>query len=72
MHPFPDRFYPDFVCWLNDGLYPVVEYNGEDRRSNEDSQEKRIIVQVWEKRSQDQGLFLIPAGWDWGGVREKI
>ena len=32
-----DRFYPDFVAKLHDGRYLVVEYKGEDRWSNDDS-----------------------------------
>jgi type III restriction enzyme len=58
-----DRFYPDFVCLLNDGRYLVVEYKGEDRWSNDDSREKRIIGEVWGKRGGDSKcLFCMPKG----------
>lgn len=57
-----DRFYPDFVCRLNDGRYLVVEYKGEDRWSNDDSREKRIIGKAWEQHSGGQCLFVMPKG----------
>jgi type III restriction enzyme len=59
-----DRFYPDFVCMLNDGRYLVVEYKGEDRWSNDDSKEKRIIGEVWVKRSNGNCFFVMPKGKD--------
>lgn len=67
-----DRFYPDFVCLLNDGRYLVVEYKGEDRWSNDDSREKRIIGEVWEKRSGGKCRFIMPKGQRWDIVREVI
>jgi type III restriction enzyme len=67
-----DRFYPDFVCLLNDGRYLVVEYKGADRWSNEDSQEKRRIGEVWEKASDGRCLFVMPKGPDFGLIRAKI
>ncbi|NJD60913.1 MAG: hypothetical protein FIA98_16080 [Anaerolineae bacterium] len=67
-----DRFYPDFVCLLNDGRYLVVEYKGEDRWSNEDSREKRIIGEVWAKRSDEKCLFVMTKGQEWNIVREVI
>lgn len=57
-----DRFYPDFVCLLNDGRYLVVEYKGEDRWSNDDSREKRIIGEVWAKKSGGKCVFMMPKG----------
>lgn len=67
-----DKFYPDFVCLLNDGRYLVVEYKGEDRWSNEDSKEKRDIGEVWEARSEGKCLFVMPKGRDFGAVRGKL
>lgn len=67
-----DRFYPDFVCLLNDGRYLVVEYKGADRWSNDDSKEKRIIGEVWEKASGMKCLFVMPKGPDSGAILEKI
>ncbi len=66
-----DKFYPDFVCRLNDGRYLVVEYKGEDRWSNDDSKEKRAIGQVWEERSEGNCLFIMPRGPDFGAIQAK-
>ncbi len=67
-----DRFYPDFVCLLQDGRYLVVESKGEDRWSNDDSREKRIIGEVWEMRSDGLCQFVMPKGTNWGEIQTKI
>jgi len=67
-----DRFYPDFVCQLQDGRLLVVEYKGADRWSNDDSVEKRMIGELWEKRSQGKCLFVMPKGKDLEAIRNKI
>jgi type III restriction enzyme len=67
-----DRFYPDFVCQLNDGRFLVVEYKGEDRWSNDDSREKRIIGEVWEKNSDGTCLFAMPKGQDPGIIQKML
>ena len=66
-----DRFYPEFVCQLNDERYLVVEYKGADRWSNDDSKEKRLIGELWEKRSQGKCLFVMPKGPDYESIRAK-
>ncbi|MBN2119149.1 MAG: DEAD/DEAH box helicase family protein [Anaerolineales bacterium] len=67
-----DRFYPDFVCELADGRYLVVEYKGFDRWSDDDSKEKRAIGKVWEEKSDDQCLFVMPQGPDWNAILAKL
>jgi type III restriction enzyme len=67
-----DKFYPDFVCQLEDGRYLVVEYKGADRWSAEDAQEKRGIGAVWEKRSGGTCLFVMPKGRDFAAIRAKL
>ncbi|MFI4911988.1 MAG: DEAD/DEAH box helicase [Sedimentisphaeraceae bacterium JB056] len=67
-----DRFYPDFVCMLEDGRYLVVEYKGEDRWSNEDSKEKRLIGEQWATLSNGQCLFIMPKGNDLDAIRNII
>ena len=52
------RFYPDFVCKLNDGRYLVVEYKGGHLYT--DAEEKRDIGELWEKRSKGKCLFVMP------------
>jgi type III restriction enzyme len=67
-----DRFYPDFVCRLRDARYLVVEYKGADRYSNEDSREKRMIGELWERSSQGQCLFVMTNGPNLDAIRAKI
>lgn len=50
-----DRFYPDFVAELQDGRIFVVEYKGAPYLTNDDSQKKRNIGELWEVRSQGKG-----------------
>jgi type III restriction enzyme len=67
-----DKFYPDFVCLLNDGRYLVVEYKGEDRWSDDDSREKRALGELWEKRSNGSCRFMMPKGKEFEAIRAKI
>lgn len=67
-----DKFYPDFVVRLKDGRILVVEYKGADRWSDDDSKEKRLIGEVWEKRSGGRCLFIMPKGKDFNAIRQKI
>ncbi|HNT25898.1 MAG TPA: DEAD/DEAH box helicase family protein [Anaerolineales bacterium] len=64
------RFYPDFVCKLNDGRILVVEYKGSHLYT--DAEEKRIIGELWEKRSQGKCLFVMPTERKFDGLRAKI
>ncbi|MEW6267447.1 MAG: DEAD/DEAH box helicase family protein [Thermodesulfobacteriota bacterium] len=64
-----DRFYPDFVAELQDDRILVVEYKGEDRWSNDDSKEKRVIGNLWADRSQGKCLFVMPKGKDWAAIK---
>ncbi len=67
-----DRFYPDFVCLLNDGRYLVVEYKGLQLWSADDAREKREIGELWEARSGGQCLFIMPKGPDLNAIRAKL
>jgi len=67
-----DKFYPDFVCMLNDGRYLVVEYKGENLWSNDDSREKRTLGELWELRSGGKCLFIMPKGKDLGAIVSKL
>lgn len=54
-----DRFYPDFVALLEDGRLLVVEYKGDPYATNQDTAEKLQVGELWELRSNGQGLFLL-------------
>lgn len=68
------NFYPDFVALLNDGRVLVVEYKGEHLATNIDSENKRLIGQLWEKSSNGKCLFLMATKKDDKGnsVSEQI
>lgn len=67
-----DRFYPDFICQMNDGRILVVEYKSARDWDLPDSQEKRQLGELWERRSNGKGLFIMPRGQDWVAIRNKI
>ena len=67
-----DKFYPDFVCLLNDGRYLIVESKGDYLWTGEDAEEKREIGKLWEKRSEGKCLFIMPRGPDFDAIRAKL
>jgi type III restriction enzyme len=67
-----DRFYPDFVCLLEDGRILVVEYKNSRDWDLPDNKEKRQLGELWEKRSNGNGLFIMPRGKDWEAIRSKM
>lgn len=54
-----DRFYPDFVARMNDDRLLVVEYKGAHIADSADSNEKRVIGELWERQSGGKGLFIM-------------
>lgn len=68
------RFYPDFVCELNDARMLVVEYKGEAYVSNDDSAEKRAVGDLWAQKSDGKCLFIMAVEQDSEGrdVRQQI
>jgi type III restriction enzyme len=54
-----DYFYPDFIAKLQDDRTLVIEYKGEYLASNDDTKEKALIGEIWEKQSKGKGLFLL-------------
>jgi type III restriction enzyme len=67
-----DRFYPDFLCLMDDGRILVVEYKNTRDWDLPDNKEKRELGELWERRSGGKGLFIMPRGKDWAAVRAKI
>ena len=65
-------FRPDFAALLNDGRRLVVEYKNVVDYINEDSQEKRIIGELWEARSEGKCLFVMNKGPDFESIIRKI
>ena len=67
-----DKFYPDFVCVLNDKRYLVIEYKGEHLWSNDDSKEKRLLGDLWAERSDGKCLFVMPKGKSFADIKARI
>lgn len=53
------RTYPDFVAKLKDGRLFVVEYKGGDRFTADQETEKRLVGELWAKRSDGKALYLM-------------
>ena len=55
----PGKFYPDFIVKTKTGSYILVEYKGEDRLTNEDTEYKIQLGKLWEKLSDDKNKFYL-------------
>jgi type III restriction enzyme len=69
-----NRTYPDFVARLNDDRLFVIEYKGGDRFTNEDSEHKRAIGELWAKKSGGKAVYLMAQKVDEQGrnIREQL
>lgn len=68
------KFYPDFVCTLEDGRMLVLEYKGNAYVTNDDSAEKRAIGNKWAELSDGKCIFLMAVEQDDKGrdVRQQV
>jgi len=68
------RTYPDFVLKLKDSRLFVVEYKGGDRFSSDEEKEKRLVGELWARRSNGKGLYLMAQKSDGRGhnVRDQL
>lgn len=57
------RFYPDFVCKLNDGKFLVVEYKGANGWT--DAADDRLIGGLWARLSSDACRFIMIKDKQW-------
>jgi superfamily II DNA or RNA helicase len=53
------KFYPDFVAVTNKGNIIALEWKGEDRVGNEDTQYKETIAKIWEKLGKNKLHFFL-------------
>ena len=67
-----DRFYPDFLCLMDDGRILVVEYKNTRDWDLPDNDEKRQLGELWQRRSGGRGLFIMPCGRDWEAIRATL
>lgn len=54
-----NKFYPDFIVLTDNGNILALEWKGEDRVSNEDTQYKEEIAKVWEKLGKGKLHFFL-------------
>jgi type III restriction enzyme len=57
-----NKFYPDFVAVTTKGNILSLEWKGEDRVSNEDTEYKVEIAKIWEKLGKNLHFFLVHNG----------
>ena len=67
-----DRFYPDFLCQMENGTVLAVEYKNSRDWDLPDNVEKRQIGELWEKRSNGKCFFIMPKGKDFEAIRQKV
>lgn len=67
-----DRFYPDFICQLEDGRVLAVEYKGKFIYDSIDSEEKRAVGEVWAARSNGKCLFLMPTDNNFTALKKLV
>jgi type III restriction enzyme len=53
------KFYPDFIIKTKAGKYILAEYKGEDRLSNEDTEYKVELGNLWQKLLDDESSFYL-------------
>jgi type III restriction enzyme len=64
------RFFPDFLCKLEDGRILAVEYKGSYGWAA--AQDDRDIGALWEELSGGKCLFVMTKDKNWGPVAEKM
>ena len=64
------RFYPDFVCKLNDGSFLVVEYKGANAWT--DAADDRLIGGLWEKLSGGKCRFVMVKDKQWEQIDTRL
>ena len=67
-----DRFYPDFLLQTTSGVLVAIEYKGAHLADSRDSQEKRRLGQLWEKRSQGRCRFVWVENRNWQAINAAL
>jgi type III restriction enzyme len=60
------RFYPDFICKLNNGSFLIVEYKGADRWK--EAEDDRLIGGLWQQLSGGTCRFVMLKNKQWDTV----
>ncbi|MFA6414051.1 MAG: DEAD/DEAH box helicase family protein [Syntrophales bacterium] len=67
-----DRFYPDFLCQMENGAVLAVEYKNSRDWDLPENHEKRQLGELWERRSNGRCFFIMPKGKDFADIRRKV
>lgn len=67
-----DRFYPDFVIKMTDGVIVAVEYKGAHIADGRDSQEKKQIGELWARRSEGRCRFVWVENRNWQVLKDIV
>ncbi|MHB8423813.1 MAG: DEAD/DEAH box helicase [Gammaproteobacteria bacterium] len=67
-----DRFWPDFMCKLPNGITLAVEYKGADRYSTDEAKEDRLIGELWARGSNGKARFVMVTGKQWQTIEGKL
>jgi type III restriction enzyme len=67
-----DKFYPDFVIKMKNGITLVCEYKGAHLADGRDSREKKSVGQLWAKRSNGRCRFAWVENRDWQAIRDAL
>jgi type III restriction enzyme len=66
-----DRFYPDFLCKMENDSILAVEYKNSRDWDLPENIEKRRLGELWEGRSNGKCFFIMPKGKDFEEIRRK-
>jgi type III restriction enzyme len=67
-----DKFYPDFIAKLKNGIIVIVEYKSSTAYTNADSEEKKQIGDLYAVTSGGACRFIMLNGKDWVGLKKKF
>ncbi|MDN5863766.1 MAG: DEAD/DEAH box helicase family protein [Gammaproteobacteria bacterium] len=65
-----DKFWPDFMCKLPNGVVLAVEYKGADRWAS--AEDDRLIGGLWEELSGGRCRFVMIKDKNWDGIAKTL
>lgn len=67
-----DKFYPDFIVRMENGVTLAVEYKGGHIAGGRDSQEKKRIGELWARRGGEKFRFAWVENRNWQAIRDAL
>ncbi|MGB5109546.1 MAG: DEAD/DEAH box helicase family protein [Formosimonas sp.] len=67
-----DKFYPDFMIGLDNGVVSAVEYKGAHISDSRDSIEKKRVGELWAKRSGGKCRFAWVENKNWQTLKDAV